>query len=76
MTQYLKLKKMFKNKLEKLLFIRASFNKNMVQDILTTATTVHDDFDEEREKLKDIVDLTAKKRVEKFSLGAEIRRPY
>jgi hypothetical protein len=75
LSQYQKLKKSLRKKVEKLLLIRHSFNKNMIADILTTATTVHDDA-EEKGPLNAYVDVEANMKIGKFSLKAEIKRPY
>lgn len=77
MEKYQKLKKRFKHKVEHALYVRASFNKNMFQDIYTTATTVNEeDVDDAKDKLKNIVALKSKIDVNKFNFKAEIQRPY
>ena len=78
LEKYQKLKKKFKNKVEELLFIRSNFNRNMIQDIYTTATTVNEDVDEDADKRdpRELVEEEHRKRFEKFNFKTEIKRPY
>ena len=50
LEQHRKLKKKFKKKVEQLLFIRSNFNRNMIQDIYTTATTINEEPEEDADK--------------------------
>jgi uncharacterized protein YajQ (UPF0234 family) len=67
LVKYKRLLDIFKKKVHKLLLTRESFNKNMVMDIVTTATTVGEVMDRDQ-KLKDLIDLESKKKIDKFDV--------
>lgn len=71
---------MLKRKVEELLFIRSNFNKNMLQDLFTTLTSVQDQEDY-KEKLSGSEKPEPKPKEEKldldkFSLKSYLKRPY